>query len=127
MNLIITFLAQARSWLALLLPRGMDQGFKKMGSVHGSMCSTDRSVCSMGPLVPYENTWKKCLSGLGIKHMIVFILTDILSKTAGLVSFFAWAARKLRVKLWLLTSKCVELSLQAFCVSTLALASHYFS
>ena len=42
----------------------------------------------MGPLVPYENTWKKCLSGLGIKHVIVFKLTDILSKTAGLVSFF---------------------------------------
>lgn len=93
--------------------------------VHGNVCSTDRSVCSMGPLVPYENTWKKSLSGLGIKHVIVFKLTDILSKIAGLVSFFVWAARKL--KLWLGTSKCVELSLQAFCVSTLCLASHYFS
>lgn len=51
------------------------------------------------PLFPIRNMEEKPLSGLGIKHVIVFKLTDILSKIAGLVSFFVWAARKL--KLWL--------------------------
>lgn len=67
--------------------------------------------CSLyytGPLD--ENTWKNFLSGLGIKHLICFYLMDLVSNTAGLVSFFAWAARKLKVKLWPISSNYGELS-----------------
>lgn len=69
-----------------------------------------------GPLD--ENIWKKLLSGQmfnsKIKHLICFYVMDIVNNTADLVSFFALTSRKLRVKLWSISSKCRGLLWQAF-------------